>query len=47
MTGVSSARNAVLSASSLMLAFSALVTAFVVVPKADDTTSPETNVRPR
>lgn len=46
MTGVSSARNAVLSASSLMLAFSALVTAFVAVSKVDDTTSPETNIRP-
>ncbi|KAF8552365.1 DUF791-domain-containing protein [Imleria badia] len=46
MTGVSSARNAVLSASSLMLALSAVMTAFVVVPKADDTTSPDTNVRP-
>lgn len=46
MTGVSSARNAVLSASSLMLTFSALVTALVVVSKADDMTGSETNVRP-
>lgn len=47
MTGVSSARNAVLSASSLMLASSALMTAFVVVPKVDDATSPEMNYRPK
>jgi len=46
MTGVSSARNAVLSASSLLLAFSALMTAIIVVPKTDDMTSPEINIRP-
>ncbi|KIJ57682.1 hypothetical protein HYDPIDRAFT_34883 [Hydnomerulius pinastri MD-312] len=46
MTGVSSARDAVLSASSLMLAFSALTTAFVVVARADDVAPPETNLRP-
>ncbi|OAX34510.1 DUF791-domain-containing protein [Rhizopogon vinicolor AM-OR11-026] len=46
MTGVSSARNAVLSASSLMLAFSALITAFVVVARADDHVSNEASLRP-
>ncbi|KAH7887149.1 hypothetical protein F5I97DRAFT_1109915 [Phlebopus sp. FC_14] len=45
LTGVSSARNAVLSASSLMLAFSALMTAFIVVERADDIAPPETNLR--
>ncbi|KAF8840579.1 DUF791-domain-containing protein [Paxillus ammoniavirescens] len=46
MTGVSSARHAVLSASSLMLAFSALMTAFVVVVRLDEVAPPETNLRP-
>ncbi|KAG0699543.1 hypothetical protein DFH29DRAFT_936099 [Suillus ampliporus] len=46
MTGVSSARGAVLSASSLMLAFSALMTAFVVVTRADDHVSAEASLRP-
>lgn len=46
MTGVSSARNAVLSASSLMLTFSALMTAFVVVSRVDAMPNPEINVRP-
>ncbi|KAH7928573.1 DUF791-domain-containing protein [Leucogyrophana mollusca] len=46
MTGVSSARHAVLSASAVMLAFSALMTAFVIVARAEEVAPPEPNLRP-
>ncbi|EGO03933.1 hypothetical protein SERLA73DRAFT_102290 [Serpula lacrymans var. lacrymans S7.3] len=46
LTGVSSARYAVLSASSLMLAFSSLMTAVIVVARADDIPTSETHLRP-
>lgn len=46
MTGVSSARQAVLSACSLMLAFSALMTAFFVVRRTEAVVAPEQNQRP-
>ncbi|KAI6006157.1 hypothetical protein EDC04DRAFT_989919 [Pisolithus marmoratus] len=46
LTGVSSARHAVLSASSLMLSFSALMTAFFLVGRTEDVVLPEQNHRP-
>lgn len=46
LTGVSSARHAVLSASSLMLSSSALMTAFFLVGRTEDVVLSEQNLRP-
>jgi len=43
LTGVSDARRAVLTASALMLAISSMMTAIVIVDRAEERTSSATN----